>query len=87
MTTIAITADQRITINGRDEYNARIETIEATAAGKWEGTSHNGYSFKLVGGKAAGGNKGDWAVQTDIISDEMIAFSSAAEAIRFINSI
>jgi hypothetical protein len=69
-------------INGRKYYDLnRIDTIEKTGAGKWEGTM-NQVPFMICGGTEAGGYKHEWFAQYN--DERVFRCNNAVAALTFI---
>ena len=84
MTTITV-SNNRVTVNGRQSYNGRIDAIAKTGSGKWEGTA-SGAPFTISGGGAAGGYSNEWYLNwAYAYGDQWIKLTSAKECVRMIN--
>lgn len=72
-----------IKVNGRNVYVNRITEITQTRKGHFEGIAY-GSTFKIEGGKAAGGTSRDWFVEWDQGWNGSINATSLVDAIKLI---
>ncbi len=78
-----------IIVNGRKVLiSSRIESIEKVSSGEWKGTTRNGWSFEIFGGRKAGGSSRDWFVTMSMWVEgaKPIDCTSAVDAIKMIEN-
>ncbi len=67
-------------------FEPRIDAIRKVSAGRWEGTTANGWAFTIVGGAAAGGYSNEWYVEAPEIFTGSIRVKSAMAAVKLIEN-
>lgn len=90
MTTITLKTESHglniLRSNGRlIAVEPRINSIRKVSAGRWEGEA-SGYSFEIIGGRAAGGSSKEWFVRWDALGPMTFSVGSAAAALRTIEN-
>ena len=75
-----------IKINGRLQHFSREITLNKDRPGHWSGTV-NGHVFKVEGGKAAGGTRRDWFVESgDFFGGNTLHADSLVECLKLLDS-
>ncbi|ARB06156.1 hypothetical protein FDH38_gp102 [Dinoroseobacter phage vB_DshS-R5C] len=67
-------------------FDPSICEITKVSAGRWEGKTRNGWSFSIIGGKAAGGYSNEWYVEAPEIWNGSIRVKSAMAAVKLIEN-
>jgi len=84
MTKISLTRNDLIKVNNRYVFDAiDIVKIENVSNGVWEGKTSWDDTFKIVGGKSAGGASNEWFLEYPMaFGAQIIKCTSAIECIR-----